>query len=131
MAEPDDIEPLLREARSLIRYLAAKRDFGPEIAELAFYIDLGLDKIRIVLEAKGSARQRQRDIRVLGKQLAKHTDELVKRVKRRPKYSTIEFKCLDDFEKCKEHRSEYDLFCLLSYLICILRRIIPFVRQTT
>ena len=131
MAEPDDIEPLLREARTLIRQLADQRPFGPEIAELTFYIDLGLDKIRIVLETEASARQRQRDIRVLGKQLAEHTDELVKRIKRRPKYSTIEFKCLDDFEKCKEHRSEYDLFCLLSYLICILWRIIPFVRQTT
>src|SRR6516162_6714412 len=128
MPEPDDIEPLLREARTLIRYLADERPFGPEIAELVFYIDLGLDKIRIVLEAKGSARQRQRDIRVLGKQLAKHTDELVKRAKRRPKYSTIEFKCLDDFEKCKEHRSKYDLFCLLSDPVCTLRRIIPLVR---
>lgn len=125
MAEPGDIASLLREAQGRIRYLVDGQ--WPGMEELVFHILGVLIKIQTVLEIEGSAREKQAPIRTLSKQLAKDTDELVTRVKRRPKYSTIEFKCLDDYEKCRKHRSKYDLFCILSYLVCILRRIIPLV----
>jgi hypothetical protein len=122
MADFDDVEPLLGEAHERVRDLYGSRLLAPEVV---LRIDRDLSKISKVLTEETSARQRQRKTLAARKRLAKDVDELVKIAKRSPKYSTIEFKCLDDYEKCREHRSKYDLFCLLSYLICILRRLIP------
>jgi hypothetical protein len=126
MAEPDDVGPLLNEAIVIVRGFLLG---WPGMEQLALRLDRSLSYIHFALREEASARQRQRKTLAARKRLAKDTDELVRRVKRTPKYSTIEFKCLDDYEKCRRHRSTYDLFCIVSYLICILRRLIPFVEQ--
>jgi hypothetical protein len=61
--------------------------------------------------------------------IAQKTDRFAKLVKKSPKYSSIEFNCLGDYEKCKQHRGEYDIHCRFVYFICMARKIIPFVRQ--
>jgi hypothetical protein len=59
----------------------------------------------------------------LRKRTVRDIEELHKELEKEPKYSTAEFKCLSDFEKCQKRRSKYDILCMLSYFICIGRRL--------
>jgi hypothetical protein len=102
---------------------------------IAVSIDHDLHEIESVrpptgMQEEAAARYVARKTAAARKRLAGKADDLVEVAKHSPKYSNIEFKCLDDYEKCRRHRSKYDLLCILSYIVCIGRRIIPFVRQS-
>jgi hypothetical protein len=62
---------------------------------------------------------------------AKGIIEFTRAVKKEPKYSNIEFKCIGDYEKCQRKRGKRSVLCALAFFICMGRRIMPFVRQTT
>jgi hypothetical protein len=85
------------------------------------------------MQEEAAARYVAKKTTAARKRLAQQADDLIEVArhspKYRPKYKNIEFKCLDDYEKCRRHRGKYDLLCILSYIVCIGRRIIPFVRQ--
>jgi hypothetical protein len=46
--------------------------------------------------------------------------------KREPAYKTAVFKCLEDYEKCKEHSSPR--MCAALMAICVGRQLIPFIK---
>lgn len=48
--------------------------------------------------------------------------------KRGPNYKTSVFKCLEDFEKCKEHSSSPRL-CRAALAICMGKHLLPFVKH--
>jgi hypothetical protein len=49
-------------------------------------------------------------------------------VKNSPKYKTMEFKCIGDFDKCREQRGPYSAICAFAFMICIGRRMVPFMK---
>lgn len=55
--------------------------------------------------------------------------EFANAVRKEPSYKSAEFKCIDDFDKCKEKRGKNSALCHLALFICMGKRIIPFVRQ--
>jgi hypothetical protein len=63
-------------------------------------------------------------------ELSKGVIEFTKVVKKDPKYSNAEFKCIGDLDKCKKDRGEKSTLCWLAFFICMGKRIIPFVRHT-
>jgi hypothetical protein len=63
------------------------------------------------------------------KRIAQKTEKFAKVVKKTPQFANIEFKCIADYDKCREYRGEYDIHCMFAYFICMAKRIIPFVRQ--
>jgi hypothetical protein len=58
----------------------------------------------------------------------KNIEALDVEVKKYPKYSNIEFKCISDFDKCRADRGKFNINCIVAYCICMGRRLIPFVR---
>jgi hypothetical protein len=125
---------LLAEARWLMRQFAGALD-DPKLPIVAVSIDNELREIESVrppagMQEEAAARHVARKTAAARKRLAEKADDLVEVAKHNPKYSNIEFKCLDDYEKCRRYRGKYDLLCILSYIVCIGRRLIPLVRQS-
>ena len=56
---------------------------------------------------------------------AKKLSELVKKT---PAYKSAEFKCIADFDECRSHRGEDSMLCAFAFMICIGRRIVPFMK---
>ena len=114
---------LLQEAWTLMRELGVLND--PKLSIVAISIEEDLREI-----ANARPPNVTRKTLAARKRLAEKADDIVGVAKHSPRYSNIEFKCIDDFEKCKRHRGKYDLLCILSYIVCIGRRIIPLVPHT-
>ena len=122
---------LLEEARRIVHYLARDRD-DPKTSIVAMHLVRDLDEIAVVLAAVGQKKAATitRKTAAARKRLAEDAEILTGVMKYSPKYSSIEFKCLDDYDKCRRHRGRYNLLCILSYIVCIGRRIIPLVPHT-
>jgi hypothetical protein len=114
--------PSFAEARTLMRLFTIADD--PKLSVVARSIDEDLGEIE-----RAGPRNTRKTIAVR-KRLAENVDDFTEVIKRNPKYSNIEFKCLDDYDKCRKHRGKNSLLCIISYIICIGRRIIPLVRHT-
>jgi hypothetical protein len=115
---------LLEEALRLMHQIAGDRG-DPKTPVVAMHIFNHLREI-------GSVRPPNVTKKTLAarKRLAEDADLLTEVIKHSPKYSNIEFKCLDDYDKCRRHRGRFSLLCILSYIVCIGRRIIPLVPHT-
>ena len=54
-------------------------------------------------------------------------EAIAKHLKKDRRYQTIEFKCVNDFYKCRRDTEINSLFCVLAFFICLGRRVIPFL----
>jgi hypothetical protein len=124
-------QKLLEEARRIVRYLARDRD-DPKTSIVAMHLERDLDEIAVVLATVGQKKTATitRKTAAARKRLAEDAEILTGVMKYSPKYSNIEFKCLDDYDKCRRHCGRYNLLCILSYIVCIGRRIVPLVPPT-
>jgi hypothetical protein len=123
MADNDEeLWRLIKTAGAQIHLLANYKPLFPEGIVIAEKIRNDLEEIASVRSPNGRGTAGAR------KRLAKETEDLGQFLKRNPKYSNIEFKCINDYEKCRAHRGRYDLHCILAYIICMGRRLIPLVR---
>jgi hypothetical protein len=44
------------------------------------------------------------------------------------RYQNAEFQCISDYDKCVFKRGEGASICAIALIVCIARRIVPFVR---
>jgi hypothetical protein len=116
---------LLEEALRLMHYVAGGAPSDPKSHIVAMSILSHLSEIESVRPPNVTKKTL-----AARKRLAEDADLLTDVIKHSPKYSNIEFKCLDDYDKCRRHRGRYNLLCILSYIVCIGRRIIPLVPHT-
>jgi hypothetical protein len=119
-----------KEARGLAHEIHMEKSLSPRIRKIAFNIELEAEQslgFFSTLERKPLDSQEvwaKYKRRSTGK-ITKGVIQFAKAVQKDPKYHSAEFKCLDDFDKCRRHRGN----CHLVFFICIGKRIIPLVRQ--
>ena len=116
MADEPSERTLMRQAYPILQHLVAV----PETSRVVLDINRDL-AILDKFERRGATNAVTASTR---KRLAENTEKLVEIAKRNPKYGNIEFKCLDDYEKCKKRRGLYHKLCILSYFVCIGRRLL-------
>jgi hypothetical protein len=108
-------------------------NIGYEVAEAAYRsgdIQLANRFRRIAASIRNQEQLISAKRRRTRNDIVKHTEELHDFVQ--TKYSNLEFRCIDDYERCKkkqkkERKSAY--LCAIALFICIARRLIPFVQQ--
>jgi|ERR1043165_1133875 hypothetical protein len=132
-------ESQIHELREIMEGLKGCADVPQEMRELvektfadanrALLVELGpgpmrggrttdREKIRIRAVLRRAARR----------QLANRAREFEELVKTSPKYKNKEFTCIEDYDKCRRHRGGNSAFCAIAFLICIGRRIVPFMK---
>jgi hypothetical protein len=125
---------LLKEALEVAHHIRLAHNVPDDIRQAASHIELEAQQsIRFVQSAR-SLKELKRKPRPTED---RRTGELTKGVirfteavrKEKPEYNSPEFKCIADFDKCKEKRSNKSILCHLALFICMGKRIIPFVRQ--
>jgi hypothetical protein len=79
---------------------------------------------------KAPLRPLRKAIRERGKQIVEAGNEVVVPLKKEPKFQSVEFKCVNDYDNCIAHRGDKRVLCALALIICVSRRLIPFVRQS-
>ncbi len=135
-----ELADLLQEAKNLAHTLRTNDKVPVELREAAFKIETEADAtLAFILtsplevfkrippkleETPGVKYKRKRK-----GETTKGIIEFTEAVKKDPKYSTSEFKCIDDFDKCQRHRGNKSAFCYIALFVCIGKRIIPFVRH--
>ena len=134
-----ELEKLLEEAKQVAHALRTNSNVPVQLRQAAYTIEIEADETLAFLwtsplsvfrkerseaeEKPGVKYKRKRKIRT------KEITEFTKLVKKEPKYSSAEFKCIGDFDKCKKHRGNRSVLCHLAFFICLGKRIVPFVRQ--
>ena len=128
----DDLVALnmhLRDAMDLARQLATS-DVPPTLRKLA--ISLGTALRDTWLFTRFHTLEDVRKKKAVRRGGAKRGILVfIKAVEKDPKYKNVEFKCIDDYDKCAARRGKKSLLCLLALFICMGRRIIPLVHQVT
>ncbi len=75
-------------------------------------------------KALGELRREARGLELSGRKLQHALKEAIGQI---PKYQTAEFRCVSDRDKCIRHTKNAAL-CKLVFLICLGRRLMPFIK---
>jgi hypothetical protein len=140
---PEDLKELrtlLQQATKMARGLAHSNKLPVPIRKVAYHIELEAEETLAFIQTTplSEIKRERRDFeekpgvkyhRKRKGETSKGIIEFVELLKKEPKYSSAEFKCISDFDKCKAHRGEKSALCRLALFICIGKRIIPFVRH--
>ena len=129
----EDLQALnmhLREAMDVAHQIWTSDDVSPTLRKLATRLDMLLSDTWAFTRFHTLEDVRKRKTVRIGS-AKRGILVFIKAVEKDPKYKNVEFKCIDDYDKCAAKRGKKSLLCLLALFICMGRRIIPFVRQTT
>jgi hypothetical protein len=124
-------------ARRALRQLASS-DTTPAVKELASLALGDVNKILSYRAPKFKLRpgvsyreafkaHKERAIAPTKRNLTTKALKIAKQLEKDPRYQTIEFKCVDDFYKCRRDTEKNSAICTLAFFICLGRRVIPFV----
>jgi hypothetical protein len=117
-----DEAQLMEDAVKTLREISAEYRSEP-ISQLAAQFSRQLAP-RMALDAKPDFEKLQEEQDRTPREFAEEAVRVV--AKRGPGYKTPVFKCLEDFEKCKQHSSSVRL-CQAALAICIGKHLIPFI----